>query len=364
MFRTLKGLFAVLMFAGLFSCSVLAQTPITITEQNIYDGLDIGDAYPPAVPDYPSDVYAHESGRIELDDTGGYIYLWDWNTGLIFQNNTTAENGGAFYIGNGQYDFSAQTTLDGSPNQGGLWFQDNSATHGGAIYLDGGELTIGHKFSEEPEPGYFFPIPTAAEFRNNSASGDGGAIYNNGGILTLNGVNFRNNTAGSGKGSAIYNAGGIVNINTDAYYTYGSGRGEVVMSGLGTIIYNDGGEININVGQGGSYGWLNISGGWGTESIRFAGNSSLNIEGLGSVGTFGFAPMSAEAGANVTIKTTAASWALGWGNHDLSDAATVDFTVGADPDVWYRGTLELYRTPLRIVKTFENFRRVACVILS
>jgi len=348
---------AALVLVCLFSCTALAQTPITITEQDIYDGLDIGNAWPPTIPDYPSGTYEHSTGRIALDDTGGYIYLWGWD-GLIFRNNTTTLNGGAFFIGNGEYDFSSEVTLGfagGSPPipQRGLWFMDNSAVDGGAIFLDGGELTIGQRYSDaDLFPPGSLPIPTAAEFRGNSASGDGGAIFNNGGILTLNGVNFYDNTAG-GRGSAIYNAGGVVNINTSGFDTNGA---KVIMSGSGpgAIIYNDGGEININVGQGGFDGALSIAGGLGTESIRFAGNSSLNLTGLGVIGYFPpyneyplpvFAPMSAEAGANVTINTTAAAWSLWGASHDLSAADTVDFTVGGpgwpNPDSWYRVRLGL-----------------------
>ena len=154
---------------------------------------------------------------------GGAIYAQDTNLNIkdsTFIGNSTINkdiaSGGALLIN--QYS----TTNIGSTTISNSDFIDNSAMRGGAIYNSTAEVTIKDTI-----------------FTGNTATEDGGAIYNQGGTLNIvaedSDTVFTGNSA-NGESNAIYNNGSTTNLNAKG----------------GKIIFNDGisgstsNSININ----------------------------------------------------------------------------------------------------------------------
>lgn len=138
---------------------------------------------------------------------GGTFLGANRNTGTFrgtVSGNTTDGAGGGFYHGGGSFDLrgtlSDNVATDPTARGAGVYsatgdltlrdltVSGHSATDGGAVYVEGqsGEtLTI-----------------TDCSFSDNSATGDGGAVYSEA-IATLDTVEFLNNSAG-GSGGALY----------------------------------------------------------------------------------------------------------------------------------------------------------------
>lgn len=95
---------------------------------------------------------------------------------------------------------------------------------GGAIYNDGGELTI-----------------AKSEFNNNTAQGrlcGGGAIHNNEGNSTITESAFTKNTAEEGSGGAVENSSGVLSIEKSTLTENG-------VKYNGGAIDNDGGKLTV-----------------------------------------------------------------------------------------------------------------------
>lgn len=175
---------------------------------------------------------------------GGTVFLGE---NVVFEGNTSLQNAGALYneshlsVGNSAF-FSENTS---GANGGGLVIADDesmgfaavfgknakfirnmAAQDGGGIQIRGGSLEFGSgavfeanaaggnggavilsDYSAAPDN---IPVGTLslakAVFRDNTATADGGAIYNNGIVTFRDGVIFDNNFAGSVKND-IHNAG-------------------------------------------------------------------------------------------------------------------------------------------------------------
>lgn len=126
-----------------------------------------------------------------------------------------ADKGGAFLVGK-----NAVLTINGTQNI----FQDLQASSGGAVYNNGGTVTI-----------------TGGSFTGISSTGSGGVIYNiiNGGkgLVTIDGGTFTNNHSG-GVGAVINTSGAVtVTINGGSFTgnTATTNGGAIHVSGSGTL---------------------------------------------------------------------------------------------------------------------------------
>ena len=137
-----------------------------------------------------------------------------------FTGNTATQFGGAICSGLGTLTVTDST------------FADNNATSGsgGAIFYYGNTLTVkGSTFTNNNAPyggaissddGYAIIILNVicSTFANNTATGDGGAIYNvNSGTLNVTGSTFTNNNAPNG--GAVYTANGCTLNVTSSTFT-------------------------------------------------------------------------------------------------------------------------------------------------
>lgn len=166
---------------------------------------------------------------------GNYTGKMTIGENSLFKDNSAKTNGGA--IANITYGLNqsqgATLTLDGS----GKFINNTAGGDGGAIYiskLDGstsGQSTV----NINATTGDFI-------FSGNSAGGKGGAIYNDG-VLNLNAeggdIIFANNTAG-GKSNDIYNDNGIINVGGTHTTTLNGG-----IAGMGELIKKDSGILNL-----------------------------------------------------------------------------------------------------------------------
>ena len=156
--------------AALYSIS----TNTTITD-TIFDGNDA----------------TNQGGAIRINDSNGFIA-----TNCIFTNNTAGGNGGAIAGATGNYEFTSSG------------FDGNSATSGGAIFLDGGDLTIDD-----------------SDFNTNISSDRGGAIRfqnSTSGDITVTHSTFTDNSSGTwGGGLSIFQ--GNDSLITDNVFTRNQG---------------------------------------------------------------------------------------------------------------------------------------------
>ncbi|MCB0641430.1 MAG: hypothetical protein KDC44_07305, partial [Phaeodactylibacter sp.] len=154
----------------------------------------------------------NEGGTLTLDDcellncsatgasgSGGAILNLDGGV-LTIQNTTIAGNVAA-RAGGGIEDNSGNTSLVSLVN---VQLMDNSAGsapgNGGAVHITGnGDLSI-----------------TGGVVSNNTASAEGGGLWNGTGAMTINGVTIANNAAGGAAadqgGGGVFNAGGAIMI--------------------------------------------------------------------------------------------------------------------------------------------------------
>ena len=214
---------------------------------------------------------AGNGGAIYNEQGAGHLY----NSGLTFENNKAAVDGGALYnAGNFSLASSATTLFNGNKttslsrvSSGGavynagnftstqsVTFTDNSALQGGAVY---NERTMTFKESSK------------AVFQQNTASMDGGAVMNRGTLTFADDADFIGNKATGRSGGGIYNnVGGTVNL-FGGTYTF---KDNVDSSGLNDI-YNG---SDLNVGIAGKTTSLNISFVSGAGSTTFDGDVALN----------------------------------------------------------------------------------------
>lgn len=169
--------------------------------------------------------------------------------GLLLKAGSGQAGSGTAYrntIGNGNATFT-----------GNAKFQSNSATNGGAIYVEGNS-------SYKPT----LALSSTSEFIGNTASSSGGAIYNLGTTNISGAAAFSGNTSNA-QGGAIYNAGtlsiaaGTAFTNNNAgsqggaiwsnkLITFATGAGDITFSnntanGKANDIYLSGADSKINI---------------------------------------------------------------------------------------------------------------------
>lgn len=181
------------------------------------------------------------------DSNGGAIY----NTGTINDlggtyTSNSAVFGGALY-NDGTITNAINATFGGDNATDG-----NSADNGGAIYNAAGKTlsidstSIFKNNTASSEGGAIYNAGTinalAGTYTSNSANSNGGAIYNTGTVNDLSGT-FTSNTATT-NGGAIYNTGTVTITSSDGADTTFSGN---MAGGASNAIYNTG-TVNMNAG--------------------------------------------------------------------------------------------------------------------
>ena len=197
------------------------------------------------------------SGNITV--TGGQMTIA--NNGTL-----TIESGGGtvgLYSDGSDRLFYVESGADVTFNA--LRINTGAADNGGAIYNDGGTLTL-----------------IDSILAGNSATQSGGAIYNNGGTLTITNGTIYLNTA-TQDGGALYVGGGTLVITSSTFSgNSGNGGGAVQNDGGTLTITNSTIESNTASAQGG--GILNNSGAVTLTNSTVAYNSAGGGGGVYSVG--------------------------------------------------------------------------------
>ncbi|MCL2485160.1 MAG: hypothetical protein FWF00_03490 [Endomicrobia bacterium] len=219
----------------------------------------------------------------------------DFNGAAQFNSNAAAASGGAFFSflygnGSGKYNFT----------DAGYFTNNRAGISGGAIYAFGNNafnINSNIKFTSNSASGidasgggavysvlstFTFSGAVASEFKNNSASSRGGAIYQEKGFFDFqSGANFILNSAG-GSGGAIYASTGIMTFNYSVLFESNTASGDFVTSGGGAVY---GFMQNLKFLSGSSFknnkarGITNGSGGavYSLESdISFSGSASFS----------------------------------------------------------------------------------------
>ncbi|CEA13738.1 hypothetical protein DSM1535_1404 [Methanobacterium formicicum] len=220
----------------LFSLSVSAVSAAnTSSNSTIYVSTEGNDTWDGLSPTYnttsgPKKTITNATGTVT---TNGTIYIapGTYNESGITINKDmtiTGENQENTIINGQQSGNSIFHILSGiTANINNLTLTNGRTPLGGAIYKDGGNLTV-----------------TNCTFTNNTA-GYGGAIYTNVGSLTVRNCKFTNNTAKQHVGAwggSIYNYGGNLTVTNCIFTTK-------TISGLGDdsggAIYNNGGSLTV-----------------------------------------------------------------------------------------------------------------------
>ena len=195
---------------------------------------------------------------------------------ITFQNNTATDgDGGAIYIATVDASDAVSTILNGTT----IFSLNHAASNGGAIsnYVDAGQSEL------------IFNGDVA--FRENSADGLGGAIYNiggNNGMITFNGdVMFSGNTDSTGAND-IYN-NGTITFNGDVTLDGGiTGDGMLVLAN-GKVLNIKNASISQDVIQmnGGTIMAMisNINDDYRINVGTFSGDGTILLT-LGDVGTY------------------------------------------------------------------------------
>ena len=174
------------------------------------------------------------------------------NSGSSFSNNSNSDSGGGALYNNGINLSIINNTFDGNKATG-------LSGKGGAIYDYGAYGASNNASQISIEQG---------TFSNNTASTDGGAIYNLGrnasSSISIKGTTFSNNTATSGNGGAIFITAGSLNF-SDGTTTFS-----------GNTANNKANDIHLNS----SDALMNIS---SNASVKLDGGISgsgiINIDG-------------------------------------------------------------------------------------
>ena len=228
--------FLLLIGVVLFSLSVSAVSAAnTSSNSTIYVSTEGNDTWDGLSPTYnttsgPKKTITNATGTVT---TNGTIYIapGTYNESGITINKDmtiTGENQENTIINGQQSGNSIFHILSGiTANINNLTLTNGRTPLGGAIYKDGGNLTV-----------------TNCTFTNNTA-GYGGAIYTNVGSLTVRNCTFTNNTAKQHVGAwggSIYNYGGNLTVTNCIFTTK-------TISGLGDdsggAIYNNGGSLTV-----------------------------------------------------------------------------------------------------------------------
>ena len=169
---------------------------------------------------------------------GGAVYITDTNSATLTLTGTLsgnfADNGGAVYLAGGTLDVSGSLTGNTANNgNGGAVFiargtlnltdgtvQRNNAMSGGAVYLAGGTLN-----------------QSGGSLTGNTANnGNGGAIYSSNAVVNITGGSITDNIAPDGNGGALYLASGAASIGGAAVQgNIAGGNGGAVCQAGGTL---------------------------------------------------------------------------------------------------------------------------------
>jgi len=153
----------------------------------------------------------------------------------VFANHVSSDSGGAVFFDG---DAMGIESCRFESNKAGT--SPGGATgHGGAVYLGAGSTAI------------FFDCSFFSNRAGVTKNGDGGAIYQSEGTLTVNQSTFQNNTAGldGGNGGAIFSGGNLtINDSTLEANQAGPGmsNGGTSKGGNGGAIYGSGPTLKIN----------------------------------------------------------------------------------------------------------------------
>ncbi len=237
-------------------------------------------------------------------EDGGAIYnegalQFTEGTNTVFAGNTATGNGGAIYNASSDLQLAYASFTDNKAVNGGAFYnagqnvsitgvvfggmsedgtvEGNTAANGGAIYNKGTMLTV-----------------TDAVFSGNTATGDGGALYNEG-ALTMTGGSFTGNTAANGgaiyhKGTiltvtdavfsgnaATANGGAIYNASTESVQFTGTLLTDNIATGNGGAFYNAGQNVSVT---GVVFGGMSED---GTEEGNTAANGGAIYNAAGAV---------------------------------------------------------------------------------
>lgn len=187
-----------------------------------------------------------ENGTISnngASDNGGGVFLTGDNCTYQLQKGDITENsaghGGGVYLEKGL--FKLGTT--GNVKDGNI--SNNTAGSGGGVYIGSSNVsTIADETHDEPTEGF---IMYGGTITGNSTTDDGGGIYLNGGTFLMNNGEISNNSSSTdGGGVCIANNGNFTMNNGDIT---GNGKisGKLTRNGGG--VYLDGGTLTVNAGN-------------------------------------------------------------------------------------------------------------------
>ena len=244
---------------------------------------------------------------------GGAIYVKDGTVTVYgtLTNNTATLGGGAVYVKAGTFTMGAGGKLTGNSatNGGAVYVDDceeiniegviggtgegdgNTATSGGAVYINKGTVSVtGSVTGNSAESGGAVyqaggELTVSGSMAQNTASVNGGAVYLAGGTSINNGT-INGNTA-TGNGGAVYEAyGTLTNNDTISGNSAANGGGIYRVGGTLTVngtvsgnsatsdgggIYTNGGTLNVNASLTGNSA---VNGG-----AVYAGGAALNLNG-------------------------------------------------------------------------------------
>ena len=187
-----------------------------------------------------------ENGTISnngASDNGGGVFLTGDNCTYQLQKGDITENsarhGGGVYLEKGL--FKLGTT--GNVKDGNI--SNNTAGSGGGVYIGSSNVsTVADETPDEPTEGF---IMYGGTITGNSTTDDGGGIYLNGGSFLMNNGEISNNSSSTdGGGVCIANNGNFTMNNGDIT---GNGKisGKLTRNGGG--VYLDGGTLTVNAGN-------------------------------------------------------------------------------------------------------------------
>ncbi len=223
----------------------------------------------------------------DSNEGGGAIFMYDDSIATIidstFESNKSGTWGGAIST---RGISSAQPGADSSLAVSGGTFNTNSAVYGGAI-----ANSLKNTVAEEVVTKYGATI-TDTTFTGNTATTNGGAIYNNGDIVFAGTNTFTGNTA-NGVANDIYNLG-VVNVLSGTTTMDGGidGTGALTIAdgatlnmGVASIVQNTvnlNGTLNATLLNANKYAYFDVE----TFNVSENGSLNLSLKGVGEYEVF------------------------------------------------------------------------------
>ena len=251
-----------------------------------------------------------QNNRTSAD--GGAVSMKGGNVtvrGGSFESNTANVNGGAIAVETGE-NGSAKLTVDKDADSA-VTFSGNTAQNGGAVSLIGDNITA---------------EITGAVFDSNTATANGGAIYNNSTGLTLTGVQIKKNTAANG--SAIYNLGTatLTDVSFDANsgnYIYNGQNGNLTITSTRSYTLQSTNTADSTIEN---HGIINLNAAEDGAGYTFTLADSLSGGTVNTNGTVEFANI--VSGATVNAETGS----LALNGNDASENALSNVTLNIKKD--------------------------------